>query len=56
MDKKVSYLLTTIEVVGIVLLLWLFPTDTTTQIIVKTVLGLAWIFAFYFFRRKYNRK
>ena len=56
MEKKVSYLLTTIEVIGIVLLLWLFPTDTPTQIILKTVLGVVWIFAFYFFRKKYNKK
>ena len=56
MGKPVSYLLAIIEIIGIVLILWLIPSETSTQIIIKTAVGLVWLFLFFFFRKKYNKK
>ena len=56
MEKKVSYILAAIELIGLLLILWLFPADSSVLIVVKTALALVWIAAFFIFRKKYNKK
>lgn len=56
MEKKVNIILSAVEVIGIVLFLWLIPAETGTQIVLKTLLVLAWFAVFFFIRKKFKFK
>ncbi len=56
MKKNAGVILSVLELVGLVVILFAMPAETTGQIIAKSAVGLIWLSAFFVFRKYRIRK
>ena len=56
MKKNAGILMSVLESVGLVVILFVIPAETTGQIIAKSAVGLIWLSVFYLFRKCRSRK
>ena len=56
MKTNTKFILTLVDAIGLVLILFLIPAETTVQIIIKTAAVLVWFVLCYIFKKKFEAK